>query len=365
MSHPAFDPKELEVVEWQPGLKGGPKTPVFNYPISIKEEVVSALRDKDQWWVHTGVETKMFTPSIIPDNCARGFVFEYQRLPREKFGGKDMFGVEWDYIDMVGGSMVRPGKPLLTDVNDWKEVVKMPDIDAWDWEGSAKANEEYLNQTKAVTMTLLNGCWFERLISFMDFEGAAMALLDEDQEDALKEMTHELTSLYINIVDHVYKYFGHKVSGINIHDDWGSQRSPFFSDAVARNFYLPEMKRFVEHVHSLGYYCDLHSCGHIEDRCGIFVEAGFDSWAPMPMNDTIALYDKYGDKIMIGVVSDKSFDPETATEEEQRECAREFVKRFCKKGTMVSYSAFYNKPGQLTQAFREELYKASREAYNK
>ena len=85
----------------------------------------------------------------------------------------------------------------------------------------------------------------------------------------------------------------------------------------------------------------------------------------MPMNDTIALYEKYGDRIAIGVVNDEPFDPATATEEEQRATARKYAQRFCQPGKLGFWSGFYNAPGQMTDAFREELYKTTRELYSK
>ena len=47
-----------------------------------------------------------------------------------------MFGVDWEYIPVAGGSMIRPGKPLLKDANEWYEKVKFPDIESWDWENN-------------------------------------------------------------------------------------------------------------------------------------------------------------------------------------------------------------------------------------
>ncbi|MEI3239389.1 MAG: hypothetical protein V8S32_04990 [Lachnospiraceae bacterium] len=43
--------------------------------------------------------------------------------------------------------------------------------------------------------------------------------------------------------------------------------------------------------------------------------------------------------------------------------ARRFLEKFSKEGKVAVFSAFYNKPGMLTPAFREELYKASRIRY--
>ena len=353
---PAFNEKELTVIRTEPSFFGDP-VPVYNTPVSLKEGAVSAYRDKNPMWVQTGVEQNTFCPSVIPDHVARGFCFEAVPTPREKFGGKDMFGIEWEYIDVAGGSMVKPGQPLMEDVNDWKELIKFPNIDEWDWEGSAAMNKDFLANGKATSMMLLNGCGFERLITFLDFEGAAMALMDEDQEDALKELIHELTSLYIRIIDKSCEYFD--IDGFNLHDDWGSQMAPFFSDEAARNFFLPEMKRLVDHVHGKGKWIELHSCGHLVKRCNIFVEAGFDAWTPMPMNDTQWLYENYGDKIAIGLIP--QVPGPDASEEEQRAAARKFAEEHCKPGVPVMYSGIYGAP--MPPAYREELYKASREIY--
>lgn len=357
-----FNESELKVVSELPNFMGT-SNPVYDFPITMREAGVSTFRDKDPMWMVTDIEVNYFTPSVIPDNGARGFVFEGEPYPREKFGGKDMFGIEWEYIDVAGGSMVKPGNPLMTDANEWKEKVVFPDIDKWDWEGSAKLNKEYLNNGRCNVMMLLNGCWFERMISFMDFEDAAVALIDDEQTDAVKEMLHELTSLYLRLVDKCLEHYD--LDGFSIHDDWGAQKDPFFSAEAAREIILPEMKRFVDHVHSKGKFVDLHSCGHIEARCDIFVEAGFDSWTPMPMNNTQDLYEKYGDKIVLGIVSDAPFDPATTSEADQRAAARAFVEKYTKPGKPAMYSTFYNPPGMLTPAFREEMYKASRERYAK
>jgi len=351
-----FDEKEIENCEVQETRRG--KTYRFQYPVSPREGALASIRDRKPLWILTGAEIQDFTPSVIPDNIARAMVSEYQRC--ETRGGKDMFGVEWEFIPVAGGSMVKPGHPLLEDANDWEKVIQFPDIDSWDWAGSAEKNKDYFDPERFHRMTLLNGCWFERLISFMDFEGAAMALLDEEQEDALKALLHKTTDLYIHLIDKVLEYF--PIDGFMLHDDWGSQMAPFFSEDAARTFFLPEMKRIVDHVHSVGKIIELHSCGHNEARCGVFVDAGFDGWRPMPMNDTPALYEKYGDKINIGITYDKPFDPETATEEEQKAAARDFVARFTVPGKAGEFATGHNQKIS-TEVFLKELYRESRKRF--
>jgi len=165
-------------------------------------------------------EIQTFNPSVIPENVARGFVSENKPFKAaEEAGGKDMFGVEWVYEASVGGSMEKPGEPfMLEDVNDWKEKLVFPDVDSWDWAGSVELNKGFLKPDMAVQSWLFTG-WFERLISFMGFEEAAVALLDEDQEDAIKELMFALSDVYCKIVEHLVKDYG--VTMFYVHDDWG------------------------------------------------------------------------------------------------------------------------------------------------
>jgi len=116
------------------------------------------------------------------------------------------------------------------------------------------------------------------------------------------------------------------------------------------------MKELTSHIHSKGRLATLHSCGHNEKRIELFIEAGWDEWEPQTMNDTAALWEGYGDKIVIGVYPDP-IDPE-APEDVVRQKAREFVDRFAVKGKPLMYSAYTAPP-----AFAEEVYVYSRKKY--
>jgi hypothetical protein len=354
MSVPKFDPKELKVAGEIPSFfPGAPATPLYDFPVS-RVEAYKALMARKPVWQITNVETGMFCPSIYPDNVARGLIIQQKMPDPSTFGGPDIFGIEWEYVPVTGGSIVRPGEPFMKNANEWKTKIKWPDVDAWDWEGSAKENEAFLNNGTVVFHWIMNG-YFERLISFMDFAEAAVAMVDEEQQDAVKELYERLTDLYIKIVDKHVEYY--HAEAFCVHDDWGSQMAPFLSPAVTRELLVPAMRRLTDHIHSRGAIADLHSCGHIEQQVPNMIAAGWDSWSGMPMNDTQGLYEKYGDKIVLGVVPDQ-FDPMSATEEEQRAAARQFAAKFCnpEKPCLVNmYGA-----AVLTPAYREELYKESR-----
>ena len=336
---------------------GGPEVILYDFPVT-QREAFQALYNRKPVWQITAIEQKMFAPKSNPDNIARAFVFDGTKTPQS--GGTDMFGIEWEFVPQVGGSMVRPGKPFIEDANDIAKKVVWPDIDKWEWESCAKANVEYLSGEKYIVAWFLNG-WYERLISFMDFEGAVVAMIDEDQKDAVKDFFDKLSDLYIRIFD---KYLTHfpQINGFCIHDDWGSQKETFFSPATAQEMIVPYMRRVTDFLHSKGKSCELHSCGQLLKQVPNMIAAGWDSWHPQLMNDTQKIYELYGDKIIVGVVPD-AFDPEKTTEEEQRALAREYARKFCNPDKPSFVNTYSSRA--LTAAYREELYKQSRINYGR
>lgn len=347
--NPMFDPKELEVAGVIPGRFGMPDTPLYDFPATPCEAVKAMYARKPIWQV-SNIETLYFAPRVVPDNVARFLVMEAVGITPDQAGGPDMFGIEWEYVPAVNGSIVRPGKPTLEDANDWKKIIKFPDIETWDWEGCVRDNKGYLDEKRFVNVWHLTG-WFERLISFMDFQAAALALIDEEQVDAVKELFDKLSDLYIQIFDKFITLFP-QVSCFYIHDDWGSQRETFFSPAVVADVLVPPTKKVTDFLHSKGKFADFHSCGQALKQIPNMIACGWDSWAGQPMNDTQKIYELYGDKIIIGVIPD--IDPNW-NEEQLRAAAREFVDKFCN----------YDKPcvmnnRAIPNVYREELYKASR-----
>ena len=169
-----FDEKELQVIGIATHFRAnrGSAAPIFNTPISMRENWRRMAVEKKPLWLNTGVEMFNFYPDIIPDNRARGFVNDGgMKLSDEEKGGKDMFGIEWVYVPVAGGSMEKPGEPhLFEDANEFEEHIIWPDIESWDWEGCSQRNKAFLDNGEFNYMTMLNGFGFERLVSFMGFE---------------------------------------------------------------------------------------------------------------------------------------------------------------------------------------------------
>ncbi|MBP0986041.1 MAG: methyltransferase [Oscillospiraceae bacterium] len=345
----AFDPKEIENAK----IEYGRRVMIdFASPITAKENFRRALKGEQLWMPMTGDKIN-FTPEIVPDNTARALVTQGKPYEGPK-GGEDMFGVYWEFVPSANGSMVRPGNPMLTDVSKWREVIKFPDVDSWDWEKSAREDREYLeNNRKTVLFCILTG-FFERLISFMDFGPAAYALMNRKTKEDVKELMDKIADLWIDVVDHVHKYYGDLVDGITIHDDWGAQDGPFFNARIVNEMLVPYMRKVTDHIHSYGYITNLHSCGKVEKLLPCMIDAGWDAWDGMAINDYHMLFEEYAGKILMNVPASEC--PADADAETQKEWAAKYADEFAVREKPATLSN-YDNPGI---DFDFELYRLSR-----
>ena len=355
-----FDPKEMDSDAFYPtvreGFPGGRK---YNWPVAPKDNYYAVFRREKPLWIPVGGDRKMFAPRIDPDNVVRCQVFEAKPLlPEEMLGGKDKHGIEWVYVPVAGGSMVKPGKPALDDANAWEKVVQFPDLDSWDWEGSIAANKPELDgEGRALSITILTG-FFERLISLMDFDKAAIAMIDEDQKDAVKALFHRLADLYIDLMLRFQKAYNPRI--LCVHDDWGSQRSPFFPLATIREMLVPPFSRVVDAAHGAGMFFDIHSCGKNEKIVPAYIEIGTDYWSGQSINDKAMLYEKYGDKIILGLEPDIPYAAMTS-DADAAAAAKRFVAKY---GPTMEAKPFVCPAMGAPVAFLDSLYAESRKMFS-
>jgi len=324
-----FSPNELDVVGEHVNITSWAflnpiPNPKYNTPITPKENFKAALRrDGSVMWIPSSGDFLSIESRVNADHIARAEVMDMgPPYSDDEKGGADMFGIEWVFVPQVGGSMVKPGSPVLTDANDWEKIIKFPDVESMDW-AAAKALNAKMNETeRAFKATFQNGL-FERLISFMDFEGAALAIIDEDQKDAVHALMAKLCDLYEAMIVKYTEILD--IDGIMFHDDWGSQRAPFFSADTCFEMLVPYLKRLADFCHSKGLWFELHCCGKNEPLVPCMIAANVDMWSPQAMNDTDMLYERYGDKLIFGVSAGAAMD---ATPEEAEAAAKAFAEKY-------------------------------------
>ncbi|MBQ8592307.1 MAG: hypothetical protein IJ485_06150 [Lachnospiraceae bacterium] len=219
----------------------------------------------------------------------------YAERPPHLTGGTDWFGVEWKYEDNVGA--IAPDHtqdPVLEDIYDWREVVKFPDLDAWDWSKVEEIDHvsEIDRENKVFEMMFVNGP-FERLHMLMGFENALCAMITDPEE--VEAFLDAFMEWKLKLMDKIVEHYRPDV--LMFHDDWGTQNSMFFSPVTWRELIKPQIQKAVDHCHDLGVIFEMHSCGKIESIVPDFVEMGIDSWQGMEINDIPALKKITGNKL--------------------------------------------------------------------
>ena len=82
---------------------------------------------------------------------------------------------------------------------------------------------------------------------------------------------------------------------IHISDDWGSQKDMMFNPDIWREIIRPHLKKVIDHVHSRGALCSLHSDGCISKVTDDLAELGIDLLHPWQESAGMS-YDLYLDK---------------------------------------------------------------------
>lgn len=301
--------------------------PRTDLPISPRENLKLVLDHKQPRYMPSSSDMVAILPDIL-----------LERPPHNK-GGKDWFGVEWEYGPKGGAPMVKPGTEICEDITDWKNSITIPNLDLIDWAASAKEMEAFYHPDKMNSFWIMNGP-FERLHAIIGIENAFMAMYDEPE--AVHEYMEFITEYKIKLLGKVIDHY--KVDIILFHDDWGSAQNGFFPVPIFEEFIFPYMKRIVQYVKSRGVYFDMHSDGKVELYIPHMVEMGCDMWNPAQCcNDLLEIKKKYGDKLVLsGGMDDYFLDSSSITEEELRQYVRDKVDHLAIGG------GFIPKPGAKT-----------------
>ena len=191
----------------------------------------------------------------------------YER-PAGGKGGLDWFGVEWVFEE--GDPAPMPSQNyILEDICEWEDVIRFPDLDAFDWEAAAKTDRipEFDRENHLLSQIIHQGC-LERLNSTMGMEEGLCALITDPDE--CKDFFEAVADHKCRLLDKLHEYY--KPDIVCYHDDWGSQKSLLIPPETWREQLLPATKRIAQHAKELGIFFELHSDGMIKDIVPEIVE---------------------------------------------------------------------------------------------
>jgi uroporphyrinogen decarboxylase len=276
--------------------------------------------------------------------------------PANNQSGKDWFNCNWEFSEAAGAPAPDQYNHLMSDICDWKEIVKFPDLDTWDWEKAVKIDKiEMINrEEKAVNVLVLTGL-FERLHVLMGFEDALCALLMEPEHVA--DFLDAMTDYKIKLIDKIAQYY--KPDIITYHDDWGTQRGPFFSPETWRELIKPRTKRIIDAAHKHNILFVLHSCGKYDELIPEITEIGVDCLQCMDIMDIGKALEITDGKMSFQVsVHAQEFETKNSigalTEEYVRKTVR---KEFYEWGKTGRYFAFISPPSKWYQEVVYDEYK--------
>ncbi len=335
-----------------PWMMQQPPRPLYpgDRPVTAKENYLRVLRGETPYWMPIWLTDSQY---CWPDVMQEHALWEGD--------GPDWWGQEWVFEPMSKGQMPKPGTRTIYDITNWRNEVKIPDLDAVDWDSDAKIQKMRYDPDRCHLFHCVEGI-FERLHELMPMDETLLAMYEEPE--AVKDFFDMMVDYKIKICSIVFEKYA-PIDYIIWGDDWGTQKAGFFSNDMYREFIMPYTKRVWDYVHSTGRYIELHSCGLTQQYIEEFVEMGLDAWTPQPINDLDMLTEKYGDKISLTVNIPGL---ETAkTEAEVRKAVKEFVDKYAPRGHRVvanGISALASDE-KLMKAAMEELYYDSSEYYAK
>ena len=120
---------EKQVVGTRPSMLGvGNDNPIYNTPVTCRANFDAMFDERHPYWMPSIRETTSAQLSLYNNTLGRG----------SRADVTDIFGIRWRFVPDAGGSIVEPGAPIMQDVNEWRDIINIPDIDSWDWENAVK-----------------------------------------------------------------------------------------------------------------------------------------------------------------------------------------------------------------------------------
>jgi hypothetical protein len=208
--------------------------------------------------------------------------------------GYDVFGVHWSKAKPAS-HYTQSQEPILTDIEKWREEVRFPKVERFDWDYVVQQTKQLDRENKVSVVTLALGP-FERTTALGPFDEALINAISEPELYA--ELIGRIADYKIEIIEHLHRYGQPDV--INVHDDWGTAQNTFISPDLWRQVMKPATARIYQAIHAGGAIVGQHSCGHVTPLLDDAIEMGMQIWeAQTEANDIPALKEKYRGKLRI------------------------------------------------------------------
>lgn len=295
-----------------------------------KENLLRVHRRELPEWIPQNFEAiQLFSPSCYKSQGDPGV------------GGEDLFGARW-IVDATAptGAIHDPYFQIIPDVEDlpnWRNLIKLPDIEAMDWKAAAEHDLPMMDrENKMIATNILDGN-FNRLQALMGTCNAMIAMIEEPE--AVLDFFDYHTNLKIKMLDKIVEYYRPEI--IINGDDVCSSGGLFFNRDMYDEFIHPFEMRYAKAIKSYGLTLQHHVCGKCEDIIPDIIETGADVIETMQpgMNDIKKMKELYGKQVIFDGGWD-SYGPHNepyADEELIRSECRKIIDEYCTDGSFIIY----------------------------
>jgi hypothetical protein len=271
-------------------------------------------------------------PDWLPcyTKCTKYLMTDFNELEKPQMQeGYDWFGVHWLSVAAIGG-LTHPDtwqKPLISNIANWKQELKFPDLDKVDWDTIKKQMEEQKKEAGdgVLHAVMLEHGLFERLTLLLGYENAMVALYEEPE--ACIEYCGALADFKIKLIDRLLEC-SNDIDMFDYHDDLGSAGGLLMSPEKWREIFRYNTKRIVDYVHNKGKLFFYHTCGKVDKIFGDLVELEPDVINLIQAcNDQEYIKHEFGDKVVLqcGLDNQTYFDIENPNEEDVRKEVRRSI----------------------------------------
>ena len=234
---------------------------------------------------------------------------------------------------------------VLKDITKWKEIVRVPDIEAncqEGWEACVAAAREAAGPDRLLCAFSGTGL-FEQCHFLMGFEDTLTNLYEHPDE------MHALIDTICEYKLRIMKLYCEKMhpDAIFFHDDWGTKTNLFMNPEMWREFFKEPYRKIYGYIRSQGVIAIHHADSYLVPIIEDMVEIGIQCWqGVLPENDIPALQRQLnGRMILMGGIG-AAIDRADSTEEEIRTYTRKILEE-CGPGGHFIPSITYGLAGTI------------------
>jgi len=184
---------------------------------------------------------------------------------------EDEWGVVWT---PAPEGITNMGQPKGHNLTSWDMLDEIPWPDPSDDHRYETAEDQLAG---AGDKYVIVGCGFTFWERMHYLRGMSELFVDlYEAPDMVHELAERVIAYPIGLAREIGKRFRGRIHGFAMTDDWGTQQAAFTSISMFREFFKPYYQRLYDAIHAAGMHAWMHSCGHVNDIVGEWIDCGLD-----------------------------------------------------------------------------------------